>query len=179
MQLSKWGFQADFVVYPLLILTVTLKGLWHTATPGAEHWLAAAFAGVLGWTLVEYAMHRWVLHRLQPFKRLHAMHHARPTALIGTPTWLSATLFAALWAVLGREVSVPTAAGLVAGLMTGYLAYVSLHFALHHRRTSPGSWLRRTKLRHARHHRPGSATDYGVSTGFWDRLFGTAPPSGR
>jgi sterol desaturase/sphingolipid hydroxylase (fatty acid hydroxylase superfamily) len=174
MQLSNWGYHADFVVYPPLILAVSLKALWHAAPVADALWLSAVVVGTAAWTLIEYAIHRWILHRMPPFKRLHAMHHARPAALIGTPTWLSALLFMALWAALDREIAVLAASGLAAGLMAGYLGYAVLHFVLHHRRASPGSWLHAAKLRHARHHRDGADSDYGVSTGVWDRLFGTA-----
>jgi sterol desaturase/sphingolipid hydroxylase (fatty acid hydroxylase superfamily) len=70
----------------------------------------------------------------------------------------------------------PLADGIVAGLMAGYLAYALIHDAVHHRRARPGSWLHGAKLRHARHHRPGPASDFGVSTGVWDRVFATASP---
>lgn len=153
---------------------MSAKALWHAAPPADALWLSAVVAGAGAWTLIEYAIHRWILHRVPPFRRLRAMHHARPAALIGTPTWLSAVLFMALWAALGREIAVPEAGGLAAGLMTGYLRYAALHFVLHHRRASPGSWLHAAKLRHASHHREGAESDYGVSTGAWDRLFGTA-----
>jgi hypothetical protein len=58
--------------------------------------VALALLGLVAWTLLEYALHRFVLHGLQPFRTWHAEHHRRPRALIGTPTILSATLIAAL-----------------------------------------------------------------------------------
>lgn len=52
----------------------------------------AAVAGLAGWTAIEYAMHRFVLHGMPPFRAWHALHHARPSARIGAPTLLSGSL---------------------------------------------------------------------------------------
>lgn len=173
MHLSKWGYHADFFVYPVLIATAALRSLWQAPPQAAGCWFTALAVGLLAWTALEYALHRWVLHRVPPFRRLHALHHEHPVALIGTPTWLSAPLFLSLWAVLAHEASAPTASGIATGLMVGYIAYGFVHNAVHHRLSRRGSWLHRAKERHARHHRAGSMTDFGVSTGLWDRVFGT------
>lgn len=174
MRLSKWAYHADFFVYPVLIAGAAVSSLWHAAPRVAQQWFGAVVLGVLGWTAIEYALHRWLLHRVPPFRRLHGSHHEHPGALIGTPTWLSASLFLGAWAALAHEASAPMAGGLATGLMLGYLAYAFIHDAVHHRRARPGSWLYRAKLRHARHHRAGSSTDFGVSTGVWDAVFHTS-----
>lgn len=179
MHLSKWSYRADFVVYPLLIGASLFLAAAHSTRSQGEAGLAAFLAGALLWTAIEYALHRWVLHRMEPFKGLHAAHHANPSAFIGTPTWFSAAMFLAVWAALAAEAPRAVAGGLCAGLMLGYLAYALLHDALHHRRARPGGWLHRAKLRHAHHHRPGARTDFGVSTGLWDQLFATATPASR
>lgn len=174
MQLSKWSYRADFVFYPLLVGAAGAQAMAHASRTQIEAGIAAAFAGAFAWTAIEYALHRWLLHRVQPFKRMHDAHHANPGAFIGTPTWLSAALFLGVWAALAAGLPRPVAAGLSAGLMLGYLAYTAVHDAVHHRRARPGSWLQRAKLRHALHHRPGSRSNFGVSTGLWDRVAGTA-----
>lgn len=179
MQLSKWSYRADLAVYPVLVAASLTVGLVHATRAQGEAGMVALLCGLMLWTLIEYALHRWVLHRLPPFKRLHDAHHAKPSAFIGTPTWLSAGLFAALAAALAADMPRAIAGGLVAGLMLGYLAYVGLHDALHHLRARPGSWLHHAKLRHARHHRPGAGTDFGVSTALWDRLFATDRAAAR
>lgn len=174
MQLSKWSYRADFVLYPLLVGAAGIQTVAHASRTQIESGIAAAVAGWLAWTALEYGLHRWVLHQVQPFKRMHEAHHTNPTAYIGTPAWLSAALFLAAWAALAAELSRPVAAGLAAGSMMGYLVYTAVHDAVHHRRAGPRSWLHRAKLRHALHHRPGAWSNYGVSTALWDRLAGTA-----
>lgn len=179
MRLSHWGYHADFVVYPLLILACTTITLHHAPAGGLELWLASVALGWVVWTALEYFLHRWVLHRVPPFERLHAQHHAHPAALIGTPTWFSAPLFLALWAAAAWQAPLLVAGGLSVGLMSGYLAYAAVHDAEHHRRARPGSWLYRAKLRHARHHRAGACAEYGVSHGVWDALLHTSGRSPR
>ena len=170
MVMSRWAYRADYAVYPLLIGASAALDL--RAAP--LHWLAAAAAGLALWPALEYGLHRWVLHRVPPLRGLHALHHAHPAALIGTPTWVTALLFLLLWSALARGLAAPLAAGATAGLMLGYLLYAAVHDAVHHRAASPGTWLAAAKRRHAAHHRPGARCNYGVSSPFWDRLLGTA-----
>lgn len=174
MRLNRWSYRADYAVLPLLASAVALVSLRHASTWQIEEWLASALAGGVGWTLLEYGLHRWLLHRVQPFQRLHEAHHARPYELIGTPAWLSAPLFAMTWLALEHGLPRSAAGGAAVGLMLGYLAYTLLHDAVHHLRASPGSLLAGAKRRHARHHRPGASSDFGVTTGVWDRVFGTS-----
>jgi hypothetical protein len=42
--------------------------------------------GLLTWTIVEYGVHRFVLHSVEAVARLHEQHHATPGAYVGTPT---------------------------------------------------------------------------------------------
>lgn len=176
MQMNRWSYRADFVVYPLLIAAALALALRHPRPGPSLSCLVALAAGWLAWTAIEYTLHRWVLHRLPPFRRWHEAHHASPTAYIGTPTWLSGALFVAAWAALAAALPRATAAGLAAGSMIGYLVYAAIHDAVHHRRAAGGSWLHRAKLRHALHHRAGVHGPYGVSTLAWDHVFGTLPP---
>ena len=66
------------------------------------------------------------------------------------------------------------ASGITAGLMLGYIWYVGVHHALHHWCIHPGSYLYPWKRRHALHHYARQPCNFGVTTHFWDRLFGTA-----
>ena len=62
-------------------------------------------------------------------------------------------------------------------MLIGYAAYMFVHHATHHLKIEPGDWLYEARVRHMAHHYR-DATNFGVSTGFWDRVFGTerAPP---
>lgn len=164
---------ADFVLYPLAIAGGAAALIWH-ARSSVLVLLAVAVLGFLAWSLVEYAMHRFVLHGLRPFKSWHETHHERPFALIGSSTPVSMAAFAVLVflplsAVSGPWVSLSATLGMAAG----YLLYVIVHHATHHWKARPGSWMQARKQDHARHHRPGAEGWYGVTTPFWDHVFGT------
>jgi cyclopropane-fatty-acyl-phospholipid synthase len=174
------AYRADLAFYGL---TVTGLGtLIALAAPSDQHlrlmlWLAA---GLTGWTGIEYALHRFVLHGLAPFSRWHGAHHERPHALICTPTLMSAALIVGLVALpavllLGRW----PAAGFTLGVLTGYLAYSIAHHATHHW-GADNPWLHERKRWHALHHRrvarPGH---FGVTSSLWDRACGTAAGTGH
>lgn len=173
---SQAAYTADFAAYGAAIVCMALSLLLVSPPELAWPLLASAVLGAGLWSGVEYLLHRYVLHGVQPFCQWHAQHHARPMALIGTPTLLSGALFAALvfapvWALAGAWV----ACALTMGMMAGYLAFGLTHHAMHHSR-SRNPWLARRKRWHAlHHHRPAEhASCYGVTSNVWDHVFGTA-----
>lgn len=174
MQMTRAGYLADFYVYPVVAAALALSAL----VPAPHPWfaLACAFvAGLAAWTPIEYVMHRWVFHRAPGFRGLHEEHHRDPKAFVGTPTWLSVVVILSL--VLLPSVAMcglPVGSSFTAGLTLGYLAYVTAHYAAHYGHFAPGSYLSRLKRRHAMHHHSDVEGNFGVTTPFWDRVFGTA-----
>jgi hypothetical protein len=59
-----------------------------------------------------------------------------------------------------------------AGLLLGYLAFITVHYAVHRWPIRPNSWLYSAKLRHLTHHRFENC-NFGVTTSFWDIVFRT------
>jgi cyclopropane-fatty-acyl-phospholipid synthase len=179
---SRIAYRADFAFYGLAVAGLAVALV--TRAPRAAWLLPALVALVAGgyllWSLLEYGLHRFVLHGVQPFRRLHEQHHLRPLARMGTPTVVSAPLFATLvllpaWLLLGRW----PACALTLGVLGGYLHYAVIHHLCHHRR-GRGAWLLRRQRWHARHHsRIEPAGCYGVSHSAWDRVFGTASNPAR
>lgn len=172
-QADDWAYGGATCVLLLWIVNGAAVSQW----PGLFGW---ALVGLGGWSLAEYGLHRFVLHRVQPFAGWHARHHARPTARIATPTLMSAMLFVTLvflpaWWLAGQW----PACALTLGMVFGYFAYGVTHGATHH--AAPAGlagtrWLRGRRRWHARHHQgpPSAAGCYGVTTGLWDHVFGTA-----
>ena len=175
MQLSKLSYYSDFVVYPLVLVTLTAININHLRAGSAE-WLAAAVAGFVLWTFAEYVLHRIALHRMAYFSPMHSEHHAAPLALIGTPSWISV-------AVLSLVVLVPTwlsagfniADGLTIGVMVGYWWYGVVHHVIHHRANKPTpAYFNDLRAWHMRHHYSPKLGNFGVTTPLWDYVFGTA-----
>jgi cyclopropane-fatty-acyl-phospholipid synthase len=173
---GKAAYWADFAIYgaAVAILAIVLP-----VFAPRKHWASLAALVVLGaaaWTLIEYGLHRFVLHGMEPFRSWHMEHHERPTALMATPTLLSSSLIASL-------VFLPAllaagfwrASALTLGVTAGYLSYALMHHATHHWR-SRSAWMTRRKRWHARHHHVAGC--YGVSSSLWDKVFGSTGERG-
>jgi sterol desaturase/sphingolipid hydroxylase (fatty acid hydroxylase superfamily) len=176
MQLSKLTYYSDFWVYPLVIAALAALSIPHASWHSGAAWLGAGLAGFLLWTLVEYVLHRAVLHRATYFSPMHGEHHAAPLALIGTPSWISVsvlclTVGVPAWLSLGFN----AADGLTVGMMLGYWWYGIVHHVIHHRanRSTP-SYFNELRAWHMRHHYSPRGGNFGVTTPLWDHVFGTA-----
>ena len=174
---GKLAYRADFAFYA--IASFSLGVFLIVAGPREQRlgMVVFSFLGLIGWTLVEYLLHRFVLHGLRPFSAWHARHHARPTALISTPTILSASLMAGLVFLPALMLGGPwRGCALTFGMVTGYLAYSITHHASHHWRARH-AWLKQLKYWHALHHNPNMPPcHYGVTCKFWDDVFGSSHP---
>src|ERR1035441_8414894 len=172
------AYRADFALYGIAVAALAVF-LPVAGPPGLQlQLLALALLGLASWTAIEYAIHRFVLHGLAPFKRWHEEHHQRPTALIGAPTILSASLIFGLVFLPALALGGPwRACALTLGVLTGYLLYAITHHAAHHWHAE-SAWLKRRKRWHAlHHHNAGQLGGYGVTSAFWDHVFGTARAS--
>jgi sterol desaturase/sphingolipid hydroxylase (fatty acid hydroxylase superfamily) len=145
-------------------------------------WVVAGGVAIVAFMsggLLEYAVHRWVLHGPPSLaRRGHAQHHAEPRALISTPLFVVMTGALAIWGLLGLVLPAGLAALLVFGLYARYNYFALVHHWQHHR----GPELvcvaylgRLQRLHHLHHHR--QVVNFGISTTMWDRLFGTFQPT--
>jgi sterol desaturase/sphingolipid hydroxylase (fatty acid hydroxylase superfamily) len=174
MLLSKAAYYADFVVYPLLLLSLGAVLVWAGTPQMYVVWIVACFIGIVGYSLLEYGLHRVVLHHIPPFRRMHDLHHANPTAMVGTPTWLSVALIVgSVLLPLWWQFGVTVACGLTFGLILGYLWYVLLHHAVHRWPSREGSYLHWAKRRHNQHHGSRQPCNFGVTNPWWDQIFGS------
>lgn len=137
----------------------------------------AAAGGAVGWTFLEYCIHRWLGHdsrfRGNPFGVEHVQHHALGNYFAPTVKKLAVAVVVAL--VVGTPAwLVGGATGLTAvgGLLVAYGAYEVFHRREHtHPGWSPiGRWLR---AHHFHHHFVDPRTNHGVTTPIWDLVFGT------
>ncbi|MDO9404390.1 MAG: sterol desaturase family protein [Polaromonas sp.] len=166
-RISKSAYMMDFWVCPCLAVLLVLVS--RRSPPFTA--LLLLCAGLLAWSLAEYAIHRWLFHGRSALAQEHGEHHGRPSEYIGLSGWYTlpglSGLYGLLWLVMGQA-----AGPLLLGFVLGYYLYITVHFWFHHRRVAPGSLLFRLKVRHVRHH-VGGHENFGVTTPVWDHVFGT------
>lgn len=141
--------------------------------------LFAFLVGAAVWTLLEYLLHRFVFHSTSARyagAKEHRRHHALGDYF--APWWQKA-----LAALLAIALVLPVFS-LIAGLQLGtigtlgfismYLLYEILHRRAHTHppRSRYGRWRRKN---HFAHHFVDPRLAQGVTTPFWDLVFGTRP----
>jgi len=138
-------------------------------------------AGILGWTLFEYWLHRWVFH-FPPGKSefirtlqfmLHGYHHEFPEdpsrlvapLVMAVPIFLMLSAFVYFCFPGGWTAILP-------GTLFGYVCYDWVHYYSHHgnQRTALGRLMRRN---HMAHHYRDSSVHFGLSSPLWDLVFQT------
>jgi sterol desaturase/sphingolipid hydroxylase (fatty acid hydroxylase superfamily) len=137
-------------------------------------WIAVGL-GLIGWSFIEYGVHRFILHGVRPFSAWHAAHHEGLS-----PSWRGMKTLLCVLTIIG-VVLTPAALlgevwlgmGLGLGLLAGYGSYAAIHHAIHHWHCEH-IWLTQRKFHHALHHdthRPHGY--YGVTSSVWDDVLGS------
>jgi sterol desaturase/sphingolipid hydroxylase (fatty acid hydroxylase superfamily) len=176
MRESALGYYIDFYIYPVVLVAFPAYAALNVHGTLAS-WLAVAAFGLALWTLVEYFIHRVIFHNVPFFRTLHNAHHKNPKALIDSPIWTSLTvvfvivLAPSVW-FFGSHLGTAFAFGMT----LGYFSYSIIHHAMHFRSFRHDSYFYRAKHRHALHHYSEAEGNFGVTTPFWDYVFGTALP---
>ncbi len=193
-------FDSDFLEFFTHISPVTIVVVWlplalyllarAVQTAPAEgfptHIPLGTLAGLFNWTLAEYTLHRFLFH-YQPktprqekvFFLFHGIHHAQPQVKTRLVMPLPVSIpgfvifYALFYLVLGVLLGAPGwIAPVMAGFMIGYLVYDLTHYATHHfpMRSRLAKALKR---HHMQHHYKTPDARFGVSSPFWDWVFGT------
>jgi 4-hydroxysphinganine ceramide fatty acyl 2-hydroxylase len=147
----------------------------------ASYWIF----GLALWSFVEYCLHRFLFHLddYLPDNRvgitlhflLHGIHHYLPMdkyrlvmpptlfVALATPFWhLAHFIFSRSWHV---------ATAVYCGGIFGYICYDLTHYFLHHQNLP--LWYKQLKKYHLQHHFLDYQNGFGVTSRFWDRVFGT------
>lgn len=174
---TPWMVTAFWIPVAIAAIAASL----HLRERSLPEVLPFAFGGLLGWTLFEYVMHRFLFHLELPGplgRRLafvmHGCHHADPRDPLRNVMPLSASIpFAAAMAVLA-DLLIDRADWLLVGGFgaLGYITYDLSHWAFHQRR-SRNRLFRHLQRHHWRHHATG-AGNYAVTAPFWDWFLRTA-----
>lgn len=137
----------------------------------------AFVSGIVLWTFLEYVLHRFLGHEHRGrnfFKDEHILHHQKvhyfapafkkATAAIAFSIIVVVLLsFALIWEL---------ALGSVAGLVGMYGLYEITHMRFHKKGPIARPFIVLRK-HHFYHHFHQPSKNYGVTTRFWDRVFGT------
>lgn len=176
-------------LFPSLVWLVLSIGAVAVALIRDPGWyVAAAFAiGVFAWSLGEYLLHRYVFHIRSERRALrifgfmiHGIHHAQPMVESRLVMPLAAGIPIALvflgifWLVAGVAFGGPGwVLPIFGGFLFGYELYSVVHYGVH---AWPDSRLLAAQRRHhLLHHGKDRDARFGVSSRFWDRVFGTLP----
>jgi sterol desaturase/sphingolipid hydroxylase (fatty acid hydroxylase superfamily) len=142
-------------------------------------------AGYAFWTLMEYCIHRFFFHKefTTPLGKkihyiAHGIHHDYPNdsmRLVMPPAinLTLAVLFYWLFFLVFQDKGLT--AGFFSGFTFGYMVYDLMHFASHFFNFK-WKWFQRIKRSHLLHHYREPNSGFGLSTVFWDRVFGTTHP---
>ena len=172
MPINKFLYFGDFVVIPLVMAAFAFQAYWREGFGAAPAFLASLVAGLIVWTFAEYWIHRELYHHAPFVSKYHDLHHEAPKALIGIPSFLSSAIVLLLSYAPFVAFAPVFADGFACGALIGYALYMLVHHATHHWTIEPGDWLYSARVRHLAHHYHDDA-NFGVVTGFWDRVFGT------
>lgn len=139
--------------------------------------------GIFIWTILEYGLHRFLFHvdnflPDRPFFLmlhflLHGIHHYLPMdrlRLVMPPLLFTALSYP--FTVLAHSLFPPAVAnGIISGAFFMYVGYDMMHYALHH--TKLPAYIKEMKKYHLEHHYKNYEQGFGVTSRFWDWVFGT------
>jgi hypothetical protein len=135
--------------------------------------IAEFCGGVLGWTLAEYLLHRFLFHGSsgKAFFALGAREHRRHHAEVAyfAPSWQKASAAVAISSIL---MLLSASLAFTCGFVVAYAVYEVLHRRAHTHAplTAYGRWRRKN---HFAHHFSDPRLAQGVTTPLWDIVFGT------
>jgi sterol desaturase/sphingolipid hydroxylase (fatty acid hydroxylase superfamily) len=136
--------------------------------------------GLFGFTLFEYILHRYLYHispttprRAKIQYTFHGVHHEYPkdkTRLAMPPAlaiFVAAFFFGLFFLMMGEA-----AYAFFPGFLVGYTGYLSAHFIVH-AYAPPRNFFKQLWINHSVHHYKNHDSNYGVSSPFWDYIFGS------
>ena len=136
-----------------------------------------SFLGIVSWTLTEYLLHRYLGHVHKGknfFKAEHLQHHAKANYF--APAYKKAIVALvvsfAMVAAISLFTTIHTAIAFVLGYLMMYTLYEATHARFHRKEPIAKPFIILRK-HHFYHHFHNPKTNHGVTTRFWDRVFGT------
>ncbi|MFD1631632.1 sterol desaturase family protein [Pseudopedobacter beijingensis] len=182
-----------WVIY-ILYIPVCLYMLYYSHTSlgfSIGQVFKVFFMALAIWSLFEYIAHRYLFHFETDSKWgqrivyiFHGNHHEYPRdrmRLFMPPVpsiILASVIFTAIWFLSKLIMGNPHYTFMFfPGFMIGYLAYVSMHYAIH--AYKPPRYLKALWRNHHLHHYKYPEKGFGVSSTFWDVIFKTVPEKNK
>ncbi|MEJ2230027.1 MAG: sterol desaturase family protein [Nitrospirales bacterium] len=182
-----------YVLYPsiqiygvLLVGSTILAIMLFPYFPVSPSRLAGSIVGtLLAYPFVEYAAHRFILHGRYLYrspwtaalwKRIHYDHHQDPNDLRVLFGAVSTTLPTIVVATFPIGMSLAGWTGASLSFATGlacFMVYELCHCMQHLRVTPKNKFLRRIKRHHLLHHFHNEQGNFGITSVFCDRIFGS------
>lgn len=159
------------------------SGLSAMNSRGLAMALPCWLLGLFIWTVLEYGLHRFLFHvdnflPDRPFFLmlhflLHGIHHYLPMDRLRLvmPPLLFAVLSFPFTRLAHALFPTAVANGIISGAFTMYIGYDMMHYALHH--TKLPAYIKSMKKYHLEHHYKNYESGFGVTSKFWDWVFGT------
>lgn len=170
------------VIYTFIVLAIMMIA-YSAFFIKINIYLQAAFlfGGFLFFSLTEYLIHRFLLHLKgeegkQKWKsNSHVHHHQFPLDKNRIDiTLLQAIVLAALFFFLFWIILKQIAFSFFSGFIAGYTLYHFVHYKIHTSRP-PKNILKYLWQHHHIHHHINESAAFGVTSPFWDIMFGTMP----
>ena len=177
-------FQYPAIIAYLLLAVATIAAWFRYPAPALQT-AAAVGAAVLIYPLAWYVIHRGILHSRWMFKvpalastwkRIHYDHHQDPNHLEVLFGALPSTLPTIALATAPVGYAIGGTGGALAAFAAGLLTtafYEFCHCIQHLSYKPKNTYLAAMKARHMAHHFHDETGNFGITTFFWDRLFGT------
>lgn len=135
------------------------------------------FLGVAFWTFTEYMLHRFLGHVHKGknfFKAEHLQHHSKANYF--APAYKKAIMAVVvsvkLVLVISLFTSIQVAIAFILGFVTMYSIYEMMHYRFHSKEPVARPFIILRK-HHFYHHFHNPKMNLGLTTRFWDRVFGT------
>ncbi|MCU0418196.1 MAG: sterol desaturase family protein [Cyclobacteriaceae bacterium] len=169
---------------PLAIFGVYAAALlyWSITHTSLSPLMTSAMFGIgfVAFTWVEYNTHRHIFHmkiytetRKKIQYLIHGVHHEFPKdkERLAMPPLVSITI-ATLLLLIFRVLMGDLVFSFLPGFLVGYAYYLSVHYLVH-AYPPPKNFLKVLWVNHGIHHYKNGEVVFGVSSPFWDHVYGT------
>lgn len=180
-RLTRTHIAIPLVVFSVISIGLMIYGFQHSYL-NTINAVLLFIGGFMAFTLVEYLMHRYVFHLTPTTEKrekfaytVHGVHHDYPKDKdrLAMPIPLSLALstgfFFLFQFIMGVNVF-----GFLPGFLMGYAYYLWIHYMVHAFQPPKNFW-KVLWVHHGIHHYKDPGNAFGVSSPFWDLVFGTMP----